>query len=171
MAHQPCRDFVRASSPHQDQPLNSTIFLRARPFAFSLGSSKDQGLGNWLQVHDNCISRIKLQVASNLQHRTIDCGKSKPLSMCPSSTKGCLVKCPGFLLSCTSLRFPWRTFVLRIHEMFLGWHQGYTQVPSLPLLQRSIRPAWQIAMPQNNSSLLYTFVILTYTILCNMYLI
>ena len=111
---------MRASSPHQDQPLNSTIFLRARPFAFSLGSSKDQGLGNWLQVHDNCISRIKLQVASNLQHRTIDCGKSKPLSMCSSSTKGCLVKCPGFLLSCTSLRFPWRTFVLRIHEMFFG---------------------------------------------------
>ena len=123
--------------------LNSTIFLRARPFAFSLGSSKDQGLGNWPQVHDNSISCAELQASSNPQHGRIDCRKSCHYAFDQQSDVLSIVQVFFYLvLHCGSLGGP----SFYIHEMLFGMAMddiGYTQVPSLPLLQRSIRPAWQ----------------------------
>ena len=75
------------------------------------------------------------------------------MSIC-SSTKGCLVKFPGYL------RFPWTIFFV-------------TQVPSLPLLQRSIRPAWQQCFKTTVHCYrhLSSWHILYIGILWNMYLI
>ena len=147
-ALQPCRGFVRASSPHQDQPLNSVVFLRARPFAFSLGSSKDQGLGNWLQVHHS-ISGIELEVASNLRNiATI----ATIVTLChPMSSYVNLLINKG--MSCQISRLS----PVPLDNFFCDSGPIFAVAPT-------VHQACLAAMFQNDCSLLQAFVILTYII-------